>query len=108
MPVVAANASLRERLGELVVSTAFTIVLIILHPWDAHLSQAQVCRPIAKCGEMCYSLYLLHWPITIVVTEALYRAGVRGVWRTLVIVAPLAILSSLIGSWLFHLLIERR
>jgi peptidoglycan/LPS O-acetylase OafA/YrhL len=57
---------------------------------------------------MCYSLYLVHWPVTVVITTFFYQAGVRGFWPTLLIVAPIGIACSLASAWLFHVLVERR
>jgi peptidoglycan/LPS O-acetylase OafA/YrhL len=91
-----------------VASTAFALTLILLHPWDHRTFAARALRPIALCGQMCYSLYLVHWPVTLVITTAFYNAGVRGFWPTLLVVAPLAIAASIAASWLFHLAVERR
>jgi peptidoglycan/LPS O-acetylase OafA/YrhL len=88
-------------------STVFALILIIMHPYDHRIAGAPVLRPIAFCGTMCYSLYLVHWPITCVMTDAFYRAGVRGTWQTLLIVTPLTILVSIAASALFHVKIER-
>jgi peptidoglycan/LPS O-acetylase OafA/YrhL len=108
VPGVSANAILRDRLWELIVSTSFGLILAVLHPWDLRTAGARTLRPLAVCGQMCYSLYLVHWPITAVMTTAAYRAGIRGVWPTLLVVAPLTLAASLGASWLFHLVVERR
>jgi peptidoglycan/LPS O-acetylase OafA/YrhL len=108
VPAVSVNDLWRNRTGELVWSMGFALALILLHPWDHLMSRSPLFRPLAVCGRMCYSLYLVHWPVTVVITTYFYRAGVRGVWPTLLIVAPLAIAASIVAAWLFHLAVERR
>src|SRR6266851_4648964 len=108
VPAVKANDLWRDRVWELVASTAFALSLFILHRWDGRTAHSRVLRPIAICGQMCYSLYLVHWPIAVIMTTFFYRVGVRGVWPTLLIVAPLTIAASITASWIFHLWIERR
>jgi peptidoglycan/LPS O-acetylase OafA/YrhL len=107
-PAVAADPLSRQRSWELVGSTAFALGLLLLHPWDLQAACARILHPIAVCGQMCYSLYLVHWPVTVVLTAAFYRAGVYGLWPTLLIVAPATIATSIAASWLFHLTVERR
>jgi peptidoglycan/LPS O-acetylase OafA/YrhL len=98
----------RDRLFELIGSTGFSLIILLLHSWDARTSNVRLLHPIALCGQMCYSLYLVHWPITVVMTNVFYRGGVCGFWSTLLLVAPLTIAASISASWLFHVTIERR
>lgn len=108
IPAVAANELWRDRAWEFVVSTAFAWVLLLTHRWDRWVAPSWPVRPFALCGQMCYSLYLVHWPITIALTTYFYRAGVRGPVPTLLLVAPLAVVASLACSWVFHRIVERK
>jgi len=87
---------------------SFALLLLGLHRWDGQLAQARIVRPLAFCGERCYSLYLVHWPVVTVVSWAFNRLGLR---------QPVAILFLGVGcclavavglAHLFHCLIERR
>jgi peptidoglycan/LPS O-acetylase OafA/YrhL len=57
---------------------------------------------------MCYSLYLIHGPVTKVIAHLLCLAGVWEVWGTLLVTFPLCIAGAVAASWMFHLAIERR
>ncbi len=105
---VAASPIARYRAWELEGSTAFALALLALHPWDRRTFEARILRPIGLCGEMCYSLYLAHWPIAAVLTTLFYRAGVRGPLATLLLAAPVTIAASLVGGYIFHVTVERR
>jgi len=108
LPAVAAHRLAAERFWELVGSTAFALGVLLLRPWDLRTANSRLLLPIAFCGRMCYSLYLVHWPVSVLLTAAFYRAGVRGLLPTLLIVAPFTIAASIAASWLFHLTVERR
>jgi peptidoglycan/LPS O-acetylase OafA/YrhL len=108
IPAVAAHGDWRDRAFELVASSAFALAILILQPWDQRLLRSRFAWPFAVSGQMCYSLYLIHWPITVVLTTAFHRAGVRGPWPTLLIVVPVALILSIGASWIFHVLVERR
>jgi peptidoglycan/LPS O-acetylase OafA/YrhL len=93
---------------EYVAAMLFAIVLLGVRRWDEVLARARILKPLAACGTMCYSLYLIHWPITKLTSAALFRADVRGAWPTLLLTIPLAMTASLVAAWGFHLLVERR
>lgn len=93
---------------EYVAGVFFAIVLLVLRRWDGLLARARFLKPLAACGTMCYSLYLVHWPITKLTSAALFRAGVRGAWPTLLVTIPVAMAASLLVAWAFYRLVERR
>ena len=93
---------------ELMGSTLFSIVLLLLHPWDKRWAGSRLLQPLSICGQMCYSLYLVHWPVSVIMTTAFHRSGVQGLWPTLLIVTPLTVACSLIAAWFFHVVVERR
>jgi peptidoglycan/LPS O-acetylase OafA/YrhL len=57
---------------------------------------------------MCYSLYLVHWPITKLISHWLFELGVTTVWDTLAITIPVGVAASVCVAWVFHVLVERR
>jgi len=93
---------------EYVAGALFAIVLLLLRRWDGLLARARILKPLAACGTMCYSLYLVHWPITKLTSAALFQAGVRGAWPTLLVTIPIAMTASLLVARAFYLLVERR
>lgn len=91
-----------------IIGLAFACVLWILHPWDSVLTNARILRPLAFCGTICYSLYLIHALVVRIVTKLFYRAGVRGDEMTLLVVLPIALMASLVCGWAFYVAVERR
>jgi peptidoglycan/LPS O-acetylase OafA/YrhL len=89
------------------VATAFALGLIAAHRWDATFTRAHRPAFVWWCGTRCYSLYLVHWPIIRPLIRVLYEQGVRSIWGTLLITAPIAIGASLVAAWAFHALVER-
>jgi peptidoglycan/LPS O-acetylase OafA/YrhL len=92
---------------ELTIGSVFSLVLLFLHGRDAALMQSQLMRPFAFCGTMCYSLYLIHWPLAEIVGLACYHLGVRHMWDTLLITVPLVMVLSIGAAWVFYQLVER-
>ena len=107
IPGIAASEFWRQRVAEFIASTAFALVITFLHRWDRQSAESRALRPIAICGQMCYSLYLVHWPVSVILTNAFYRSGVRGVTPTLLIVVPVTVLVSIAAAWIFHVKVER-
>jgi peptidoglycan/LPS O-acetylase OafA/YrhL len=85
----------------------FAAGLVILRPWDAGISAATVLRPIAFCGRMCYSLYLVHQIPVRAVSGALDRLGLRSDLATLVVTVPLCIGVSVALGAAFYWAVER-
>jgi len=91
-----------------VVAFGFALLLSLLHPWDRRLASARVVRPLLFCGQICYSLYLVHWPVVKLVGHGLYLLGVRGDAATVLVTVPLNVATSVLLAWLFFRLCERR
>jgi peptidoglycan/LPS O-acetylase OafA/YrhL len=87
---------------------AFALVVSLLHPWDRRLAAASLSRPLMFCGKICYSLYLVHWPVCKVIGHGLYMLGVRGNAATLLVTVPLGVAASVALSWGFFRLVESR
>lgn len=103
-----ATTDTKARCFEFLVAAGFGMVLLALHRWDQQISNAKILSPIAWCGRMCYSLYLIHWPVSKLVSALLHEAGVRGVWPTLLVSVPVCLAVSLAVSYVFYRLIECR
>jgi peptidoglycan/LPS O-acetylase OafA/YrhL len=89
-------------------SFAFALLLLALHPLDGSLASAAWARPVSWCGTMCYSLYLVHWPVTKAASHLLFDAGFNSPAETLLVTVPTCIGLSLAAAFPFHLLVERR
>ena len=86
----------------------FALLLMALHRRDRALAASRWMRPLGLCGRMCYSLYLVHWPVVKALSHALYWAGVHGPRATLLVTTPLCLVCSIGAGWVFHRLVERR
>jgi peptidoglycan/LPS O-acetylase OafA/YrhL len=93
---------------ELTAGSVFGMALLGLHPLDDRLVRIRFLWPLAFCGKMCYSLYLVHWPIAELVGHALFLMGIRSVWATFLLTVPVVTLVSIGVAWLFHVAVERR
>ncbi len=91
-----------------VVACAFALLLSGLQRWDRQLASARLARPLLFCGHICYSLYLVHWPICKAVGHGLYLLGVRGDTATVLVTVPAAVAASIFLAWVFFRLCERR
>jgi len=92
----------------LVVASFCALALSMLHRYDEPIASSRYTRPIAFCGEISYSLYLIHVPIGIAVSQALAECGVPNGWRTLLVTLPCGFLASILAAYVFHIHVERR
>ena len=58
------------------ISALFGWLLIRLRPLDDWLTDARVLRPLRFCGRMCYSVYLVHGIVCIILAWNLVRLGI--------------------------------
>jgi peptidoglycan/LPS O-acetylase OafA/YrhL len=77
----------------------FALVLGALAPWDERIAAA--VRPLQLCGQMCYSLYLVHLPVTFWLVAALEGHGP-------LVTVPACVIASLAVAAAFHLAVEKR
>jgi peptidoglycan/LPS O-acetylase OafA/YrhL len=98
----------RTHIDSRTVSFGFALLLLALHPLDGGLASAAWARPVSWCGTMCYSLYLVHWPVTKAASHLLLNAGIESPAETLLVTVPISIALSIAAAWPFHLLVERR
>lgn len=90
------------------VGAAFTLAALVLHRWDGQIADHPRLNGLRTCGLMCYSLYLVHLPVTRFVRAALELGGVDTAHLSPLLSIPPCVLISLWLSWRFHLLVERR
>ena len=81
---------------------------MLFHPWDSRLHALALLQPLRFCGRMCYSLYLVHWPICKSVSHVFFAFGIHDPMTTLIVTIPVAIGVSIFAAWSFHRLIEQR
>jgi len=104
----ATTATTSSRLSQsLGIAFAFSVVLLVSKPWDQRIANARITAPLTWCGMMCYSLYLVHWPLTKAISHIMYRDGLRDPQSTILITLPICLLASLVAGQLFFYCIER-
>ncbi len=57
---------------------AAAVAMLLLNRHDSALMSSRLLNPVRLCGVICYSLYLVHWPVCEVLSNALDIAGVSG------------------------------
>jgi len=93
---------------EYYVGFLFAFLAIVLYRRDLAIANCVVLRPVTMCGIMCYSLYLIHWPVVKILSRWFYGHGIREAWPTLFLTVPLCALAAASAGWVFHLFVERR
>ena len=93
---------------DLQVGACFALVALALHGVDRRMFAAPLLWPLRLCGQMCYSLYLIHWPVTKAVSHVLAWNGFTGHVETLLVVVPACIATSVALAWPFHRFVEMR
>ena len=86
----------------------FAIVLLYLHRHDEQIASSSLLRPVSTCGTMCYSLYLIHWPVVKFISHVFAFFGIKSPLLTFAITVPICIAASVLIAWKFHLHIERK
>jgi len=94
-------------LTSLTVATFFTVVLLVLHRWDLALAGLSIAQPLAWCGRRCYSVYLLHYPLTKAITGLWLMMGLTGPRPMWLLVVPTTVASCLLLAHPFHQYVER-
>ena len=89
-------------------ASAFALLLIALHRFDFRLFNARWTTAVTWCGTMCYSLYLVHWPIVKLIGHACFLAGIESCAATLMVTIPVSMAVSIAVASVFHQHVERR
>jgi peptidoglycan/LPS O-acetylase OafA/YrhL len=88
--------------AEFFVASFFALTLLMLHPYDTRMSDCAVLRPIQWCGVRCYSMYLVHYPIAVLLGNAAMMAGLTSNAALLAVTLP-GVIASVVGvSAVFH------
>ncbi len=94
--------------ANLVIAFSFALLLCAIQRFDARIAKWRGLAPFRACGQICYSLYLIHMPITLFGSSLLYHAGLTSSIQTICIVVPICMLASISAAILFHRTIEKR
>lgn len=93
---------------ELFVASLFAAALLVLRDRDEALVTSSRLRPLLRCGLMCYSLYLVHLPIALLLRGVMGAAHVPAwVWNPAVTVPVCSAICIAVAA-LFHQRVERR
>lgn len=87
---------------------SFALLISLIYPWDAWISNLRILAPLNACGKMSYSIYLVHGVVIKAISRGLYHAGFRENWETLALTVPLCLLISIALAACFYQLVERR
>jgi len=93
--------------SSLLVAAGAALLLGWAYRFDRSTAGAIALAPLRWCGERCYSLYLVHAPISLIGAWCLFHAGVTSATATLLVTVPVCAGSSAFAGWLFHRYIER-
>jgi peptidoglycan/LPS O-acetylase OafA/YrhL len=93
---------------ELLASSLFALALLLLHPFDRQLARTRLLAPLFFCGEMCYSMYLVHIWVAYPIRRGMDAAGLGSVGNTLFVTIPLSVLLSVVVARVFFVFVERR
>lgn len=89
-------------------AAGFALTLIALRPWDGSWAEHAWVQPLAACGRRCYSIYLVHLPVSVVGNPWLYELGLTGFWARALVMVPLASCAGVAAGWAFHAVVEAR
>jgi peptidoglycan/LPS O-acetylase OafA/YrhL len=93
----------------LVQSFSFAIVILALSRFDQQTIQLRFLKPFLWCGMMCYSLYLVHLPVTTLLSRYMYNnLSMTNSWIVLFISLPVCVGASLFVGRVFFHLVEKR
>ncbi len=93
---------------ELFVAALFAATILLLRDRDQQLVGSARLRPLLQCGLMCYSLYLVHLPIAILMRGSLSAAQAPGwLWNPALTVPVCSAICIFVAS-VFHQRVERR
>ena len=99
----------RSHLGtSLVIALIFSATLLAFVRHDDAFSEAACARPFAFIGAMCYSVYLIHWPVTRLIGVAFSDVGLTRPWYVLTVVVPVSSAFSVAAATVFYRLVESR
>ncbi len=93
--------------SNLVVAFAAALLVGWAYRFDSFTATARGLAPLRWCGERCYSLYLMHAPIALIVSWCFYSHGATTTLDTVRFTLPTCLVLSLLAGWAFHRFVER-
>jgi len=93
--------------GYLGAAFGFALLLGWLNRFDRPLATSRLTAPFRWIGRMCYSLYLVHAPITLVIQWNFHRWGIDSSLGGLLVAVPVGVAVSLAAGQVFFRLVER-
>lgn len=97
-----------RHVGEYIfVACVFAILLSVVKRWDQQLASHWTLRPFASCGKISYSLYLTHFPVTVLIGSSLAYVGITQDAHVFLVTIPLCLLASFPLGLLFYHLVEK-
>lgn len=98
-----------RHVGEyILVACLAAIALRWAKPWDQSQRLHRWLTPLRWVGQISFSLYLTHFPITVLTASLLAAVGVTQDGHVLLITLPICLLLSFPVAWLFYQQVERR
>jgi peptidoglycan/LPS O-acetylase OafA/YrhL len=91
-----------------VVAASFSLALGLLENWDEQIARMRAVSPLTWCGKRCYSIYLIHWPVTKAVSGVGLALGLFTPFTTLMALVPLSLVFSVSLAYPFHKFVEQR
>jgi peptidoglycan/LPS O-acetylase OafA/YrhL len=89
------------------VAYSFALALIVFHKFDQRFVRHWTLVPLRACGLMCYSLYLVHWPVCKGTSHILFDLGLKTPRSTMLVTVPVCLMASVATGTVFYLVVER-
>jgi peptidoglycan/LPS O-acetylase OafA/YrhL len=88
---------------EYLAGTLFAVSLLVLHPFDTAVATSRLLAPVRWCGTRCYSMYLIHFPVCIVIGTLAASRGLTTSPQVLGLILPAALCTTImLTSFFFH------
>jgi len=97
-----------NRFATRTVTFGTSLTLCVIHTLDGKICKWIVAAPLLWLGARTYSIYLIHLPLVLVLTNAEARFGRENPLFTLLCTVPLSVVVSLVAGDVFYRLVERR
>jgi peptidoglycan/LPS O-acetylase OafA/YrhL len=104
----ATQAQIASSPTSFLVAAVFALVALSIHRFDAAIVGSPKLRWLRSCGLMCYSLYLVHLPLVMLILTGFRAAGFAPKALSPFISLPVCAIPALWLSWQFHVTVERR
>ena len=96
-----------KHIGEYIfIACSFAIFLSAIKRWDKQVAEHWTLKPFRWCGKISYSLYLTHFPVTVLLASILATMGLQDDLTVFLVTIPLCLLISIPIAMLFYRLVE--